>query len=90
MINKADPNRPMIHIRLPRELVKRLDHVAIEWRMDRGHTIERLLDKITPGRPDQPLLMDPAVEMSIRRALDDRDAGRVRSLEEVMASFGIQ
>ena len=50
MSNKADPNRPMIHIRLPIELVKRIDHVGVDWQMDRSHTIERMLTEALLGR----------------------------------------
>lgn len=36
--------RPMIHIRLPKALIKRVDHVAVDLDKDRAKTIEQLLD----------------------------------------------
>lgn len=36
--------RPMIHIRLPKHLIKKVDHVAVDWDKDRAKTIESLLD----------------------------------------------
>ena len=39
-----DDERPMIHVRLPKLLVKRIDHVRVEWELDRARTIERLLE----------------------------------------------
>lgn len=36
--------RPMIHIRLPKNLIKKVDHVAVDWDKDRAKTIESLLD----------------------------------------------
>ena len=39
-----EADRPMIHVRLPKGLVKRVDHVSVEWEKDRARTIERLLE----------------------------------------------
>ncbi len=38
-----DDARPMIHIRLPKNLIKQVDHVAVDWDKDRAKTIEQLL-----------------------------------------------
>ena len=37
-------DRPMIHIRLPKPLVKRVDHIAVDWEVDRARAIQRLLE----------------------------------------------
>ena len=36
--------RPMVHIRLPKVLVKRVDHLAVDWDTDRARAVERLLE----------------------------------------------
>jgi len=38
-----DP-RPMIHIRLPKALIKSIDHVAVDLETDRARAIEHLLE----------------------------------------------
>ncbi|MSQ10629.1 MAG: hypothetical protein EXR52_06440 [Dehalococcoidia bacterium] len=38
-----EESRPMIHIRLPKALIKRVDHVAVDLDKDRAKTIEQLL-----------------------------------------------
>ena len=40
--------RPMIHTRLPRALVKEIDHISIELDLDRARTIERLIQYALP------------------------------------------
>ena len=35
----------MIHIRLPKPLIRRVDHVAVDWDLDRARAIERLLER---------------------------------------------
>lgn len=35
--------RSLVQVRLPRPLVKRVDHLAVEWDMNRTQTMERLL-----------------------------------------------
>ncbi|HEU0073532.1 MAG TPA: hypothetical protein VFS30_05925 [Dehalococcoidia bacterium] len=35
--------RPMVHIRLPKELLKAVDHESVELDLDRARTIESLL-----------------------------------------------
>ena len=37
----ADPK--VVHVRLPAALVKRIDHLGVEWQTDRAQTIGRLL-----------------------------------------------
>ena len=37
--------RPMVHIRLPKELLKAVDHESVELDLDRARTIESLLRK---------------------------------------------
>jgi predicted transcriptional regulator len=44
----------MIHIRLPKALIKRVDHVAVDLDKDRAKTIEQLLD-IALERFDEPV-----------------------------------
>lgn len=39
-----DEERPMIHIRLPKPLLKRVDHVRVDMERDRARTIEKLLE----------------------------------------------
>lgn len=39
-----EDSRPMIHVRLPKPLVKRIDHVGVDWDIDRARTIEKLLE----------------------------------------------
>jgi len=36
-------DRPMIHIRLPKDLLKAVDHESVELDLDRARTIEQLL-----------------------------------------------
>ena len=36
--------RAMVHIRLSKGLVKRVDHLAVDWETDRGRAVERLLE----------------------------------------------
>ena len=38
-------DRPMVHFRLDRTLLKRIDHIAVDWGLDRARTVERLLDQ---------------------------------------------
>lgn len=33
----------MIHIRLPRELIRKLDHVAVDHDLDRARVVEKIL-----------------------------------------------
>jgi hypothetical protein len=35
--------REMVHVRLDADLVRRIDHLAVEWRLYRNETMERLL-----------------------------------------------
>lgn len=35
--------RPMIHVRLSKSLLKKVDHAAVDLELDRARTIERLL-----------------------------------------------
>ncbi|MCH7659707.1 MAG: hypothetical protein IH933_03715 [Euryarchaeota archaeon] len=54
-----EEDRPMIHVRLPKGLVKRVDHVSVEWEKDRARTIERLLElalETVPGHDTAPEL----------------------------------
>ena len=37
----SDPE--MVHVRLPVELVKEFDHLAVDWRVFRGPAMERVL-----------------------------------------------
>ena len=46
--------RPMIHIRLPRPLLKQVDHAGIEMERDRARTIEHLLEMALETVGDQP------------------------------------
>jgi hypothetical protein len=39
-----DDSRPMIHIRLPKPLVRRIDHVSVDLDIDRARTIEHLIE----------------------------------------------
>lgn len=36
-------DREMVHVRLDRELVRKIDHLAVDWRMYRNEAIERVL-----------------------------------------------
>lgn len=48
-----DIETKMVHVRLPLALVKRVDHLGVEWQSDRARTMERLLnDAVT--RFEQP------------------------------------
>jgi predicted transcriptional regulator len=38
------PERKMVHIRLPRALVKRLDRLAVEADLDRTQVVQRALE----------------------------------------------
>jgi metal-responsive CopG/Arc/MetJ family transcriptional regulator len=40
-----EEDRPMIHIRLPKALVRRIDHVSVDLDIDRARTIERILER---------------------------------------------
>lgn len=40
---EKDP-RPMIHVRLPRPLLKRLDILSVELETDRARALERVLE----------------------------------------------
>ena len=37
------PAREMVHVRLNRELVREIDHLAVDWRMYRHEVMELLL-----------------------------------------------
>ena len=37
-------DRPMIHIRLPKPLIRQIDHVSVDLDQDRARTIERVLE----------------------------------------------
>ena len=39
-----DEFRPMIHIRLPRPLLRQVDHASVDMDQDRARTIEKLLE----------------------------------------------
>ncbi len=39
----SDSDRTMIHIRLPRELVARIDHEAVDRELDRSRMVESLV-----------------------------------------------
>lgn len=41
----ASEERPMVHVRLPRPLVKQVDHLSVDWEIDRARTIEKLLER---------------------------------------------
>lgn len=38
-------DRLVIHVRLPKRLIKLTDHMSIVWDLDRGRTVERLLEE---------------------------------------------
>lgn len=40
-----DNDRPMIHIRLPKSLIRLIDHVGVDLDTDRARTIERILEQ---------------------------------------------
>lgn len=40
---KPEPGKPLIQIKLSREIIKQLDYLAIEWEQHRYQVIERLL-----------------------------------------------
>lgn len=43
---KSEPmseDREMVHVRLDAELVKEIDHLAVDWRLYRSEAMERLL-----------------------------------------------
>lgn len=42
-------DRPLVHVRLPKPLVKQVDHLSVEWEKDRARTIEQLLTKALAG-----------------------------------------
>lgn len=42
----TDDERPMIHIRLPKSMIRSIDHLAVDWELDRARTIERLLEGV--------------------------------------------
>ena len=35
----------MVHVRLPKPLVKRVDHLAVDWETDRARAVQRLLEE---------------------------------------------
>lgn len=37
-------DRPMIHIRLPKALIRRVDHARVDMDQDRARAIERILE----------------------------------------------
>lgn len=37
-------SRPMVHIRLPKTLVRRVDHLAVDRDLDRARAIEQLIE----------------------------------------------
>ncbi|HEX9704479.1 MAG TPA: hypothetical protein VGA20_04480 [Gemmatimonadales bacterium] len=45
--------RPMIHIRLPKSLVKRIDHLGVDWELGRARTVERLLADALASRGER-------------------------------------
>ena len=42
---RSNDDRPMVHVRLRRSLLKHVDHLAVDWELDRARTVERLLDR---------------------------------------------
>lgn len=38
--------RTLVQVRLPRSLVKRIDHLSVEWDTTRTQTLERLLLRV--------------------------------------------
>lgn len=38
--------RSLVQVRLQRSLVKRIDHLSVEWDMNRTQTLERLLLRV--------------------------------------------
>lgn len=47
-LQMTDEDRPMVHIRLPKPLVRRVDHLAVDWDTDRARAVERLLRDAVP------------------------------------------
>lgn len=45
---EKDP-RPMIHVRLPRPLLKRLDILSVELETDRARALQRVLEEGLPS-----------------------------------------
>lgn len=45
MTTATTDERTMVHIRLPKPLLKRVDHRSVDWETDRARTIERLLER---------------------------------------------
>jgi hypothetical protein len=60
----VEESRPMIHIRLPKALIKQVDHVAVDLDKDRAKTIEQLL-AIALERVDDSIAVRPVERMAV-------------------------
>jgi hypothetical protein len=45
--------RPMVHIRLPRDLLREIDHQSVDLDLDRARTIELLLKEALRARQNK-------------------------------------
>lgn len=45
-----DEARPMIHIRLPKEMIRAIDHLGVDMDLDRARTIEHLLNDVLSAK----------------------------------------
>lgn len=45
----TNEERPLIHVRLSRDVLKRLDHLAVEMELDRARTLQKVLEKGLPA-----------------------------------------
>jgi hypothetical protein len=48
-----EETRPMIHIRLPKAMIKSIDHISVDLDLDRARTIKRLLQQALDGYSHQ-------------------------------------
>ena len=49
----ADEGREMVHVRLDARLVRRIDHLAVDWRSYRNEAVERLLREALEKYPER-------------------------------------